>query len=196
VPPVKLEGQFISKIRAEMPEMPGKLRQDLSSSGLSQRQIESILDDYKIARTYITALQEAGDREVSKVWSQGVTNNRKLREAMAKGLKGQMLRSSLAAANATVSGEINSNQFSQSLEEIILNKKTWEELGLKQVSDESEIEKIVAEVIADNNAAAEDVRNGELKAIGFLVGQVMQKSGGQANPALAQKIIKKQLNIS
>ncbi len=66
--------------------------------------------------------------------------------------------------------------------------------NLLQVSDEGEIAKIVAEVLAANAQAAQDVQNGEMKAIGFLVGQVMKASKGKANPALAQELIKKQLN--
>ena len=69
------------------------------------------------------------------------------------------------------------------------------EKNLLQVSDESAIEKIVTEVLAENAKAAEDVKNGEMKAIGFLVGQVMAKSKGQANPSMAQQIIKKLLGI-
>jgi aspartyl-tRNA(Asn)/glutamyl-tRNA(Gln) amidotransferase subunit B len=67
--------------------------------------------------------------------------------------------------------------------------------NLLQVSDESEIEKIVAEAIKENSKVAADVKAGQTKAIGFLVGQVMAKSQGKANPGLAQQIIKKQLGI-
>jgi aspartyl-tRNA(Asn)/glutamyl-tRNA(Gln) amidotransferase subunit B len=67
--------------------------------------------------------------------------------------------------------------------------------NLLQVSDEGALAAIVAEVLAENAAAAEDVKNGEMKAIGFLTGQVMAKSRGQANPQLAQKLIKKQLGL-
>ena len=52
---------------------------------------------------------------------------------------------------------------------------------------------IVKQVLNDNAKAAEDVRNGELKAIGFLVGQVMKASAGRANPGVVQELIKKQL---
>jgi aspartyl-tRNA(Asn)/glutamyl-tRNA(Gln) amidotransferase subunit B len=67
--------------------------------------------------------------------------------------------------------------------------------NLLQVSDEGAIAKIVEQVLADNPKAAEDVKNGEMKAIGFLVGQVMKQSQGKANPALAQDLIKKQLGL-
>jgi aspartyl-tRNA(Asn)/glutamyl-tRNA(Gln) amidotransferase subunit B len=69
-----------------------------------------------------------------------------------------------------------------------------EEKGYIQVSDEGEIAKIVAQVLADNPKAAEDVKNGEMKAIGFLVGMVMKASQGKANPQMAQELIKKQLS--
>ncbi len=70
-----------------------------------------------------------------------------------------------------------------------------EEKGYIQVSDEGEIAKIVGQVIKDNPKAADDVKNGEMKAVGFLVGQVMKASKGQANPSLAQKLIRKQLKL-
>ena len=67
--------------------------------------------------------------------------------------------------------------------------------NLLQVSDESEIAAVVDEVLADpaSQQAVEDIRAGNDKAIGFLVGQVMKKSAGKANPALAQKLIREKL---
>lgn len=63
------------------------------------------------------------------------------------------------------------------------------------VSDEGEIEKIVTKVVNENPKAADDVKNGEMKAIGFLVGQVMKESKGKADPALTQRLIKKNLGV-
>lgn len=70
-----------------------------------------------------------------------------------------------------------------------------EEKGYIQESDERAIDAIVIKVLQDNAKAAEDVKAGEIKAIGFLVGQVMKASQGKANPALAQQLIKKQLGL-
>jgi aspartyl-tRNA(Asn)/glutamyl-tRNA(Gln) amidotransferase subunit B len=67
--------------------------------------------------------------------------------------------------------------------------------NLLQVSDEGEIAKIVEQVLNDNAKAAEDVKNGEMKAVGFLVGQVMKLSRGKANPQLARELIKKRLGL-
>jgi aspartyl-tRNA(Asn)/glutamyl-tRNA(Gln) amidotransferase subunit B len=67
--------------------------------------------------------------------------------------------------------------------------------NLLQVSDESAISKIVDDVLADPTSAkaVEDFKNGNEKVIGFLVGQVMKASKGQANPGLAQKLIREKL---
>ncbi|HSX28645.1 MAG TPA: Asp-tRNA(Asn)/Glu-tRNA(Gln) amidotransferase subunit GatB [Candidatus Saccharimonadales bacterium] len=72
-----------------------------------------------------------------------------------------------------------------------------EKSGLLQVSDTGEIEAIVAAVLADpaSAKAVADVKAGEQKAIGFLVGKVMQQSKGKANPAMAKEIITTQLQI-
>ena len=74
-------------------------------------------------------------------------------------------------------------------------EKIAENMNLLQVSDEGKIAKIVDEVMNDpaSRKAIEDIRNGNDKAIGFLVGQIMKKSQGKANPALAQKLIRERL---
>jgi len=74
-------------------------------------------------------------------------------------------------------------------------EKIAAEKNLLQVSDEGAIAEIVKQVLAENEKAAADIKNGEMKAIGFLVGQVMKLSQGKANPSLATELIKKQLGI-
>ncbi len=192
IPPTELNETFIKGIASQMPEMPSKLRHDLGASGLSPHQIETILDDYETAQTYIKAISEAGDPKVARVWSQAITNNLTLRNAIAQA-KGPTIKSTIAVSSATLAGEISSNQLNQSLEAIILEGKTLEGLDFKQTSDETEIEKIVNEAIKENPKVVTDIKAGQEKAIGFLVGQVMGLSKGQANPALARKIIKQKL---
>ena len=67
------------------------------------------------------------------------------------------------------------------------------EKGLEQVSDEGAIEAVVDEVIAENADAAEKVRAGQMNTLGFLVGQVMKKSGGKANPGVVNELLRKKL---
>ena len=74
-------------------------------------------------------------------------------------------------------------------------EKIAEKMNLLQVSDEGAIAKIVDEVLVDpaSAKAIADIKAGNDKAIGFLVGQIMKKSQGKANPALAQKLIRERL---
>ena len=67
------------------------------------------------------------------------------------------------------------------------------EKGLKQVSNEDEILNIVLEVLNENPQSIEDFKNGKDRALGFMVGQVMKKSKGQANPKMASDLLTKEL---
>jgi aspartyl-tRNA(Asn)/glutamyl-tRNA(Gln) amidotransferase subunit B len=83
--------------------------------------------------------------------------------------------------------------------EVVKDNKDPQQLAndkkVLQVSDESELVMIIEQVLGENQKASQDVKNGELKAIGFLVGQVMKASQGRANPAVVQELIKKQLGV-
>lgn len=66
-------------------------------------------------------------------------------------------------------------------------------LGLAQISDLSEIQKIVDEVIKNNQQSVSDYKAGKDRALGFIVGQVMKASHGKANPSLAKELVLKAL---
>jgi aspartyl-tRNA(Asn)/glutamyl-tRNA(Gln) amidotransferase subunit B len=99
-------------------------------------------------------------------------------------------------ANMVQDAQLNSNAGDAVFEEMNKTGETpmaiAERLNLIQVSDEGAIAAIVDEVLADpaSAQAVTDLRAGNDKVIGFLVGQVMKKSQGKANPALAQKLIR------
>ena len=73
------------------------------------------------------------------------------------------------------------------------NQKVVETKGMKQVSNEDEILKIVTEVLDENPQSIIDFKNGKDRALGFMVGQVMKKSKGQANPKMASDLLTKEL---
>jgi aspartyl-tRNA(Asn)/glutamyl-tRNA(Gln) amidotransferase subunit B len=89
---------------------------------------------------------------------------------------------------------ISSNVASELIEELVEDDQDpeilVEERGLKQISDENELSSIVNEVIEENSDAVEDFKNGKDQAIGYLMGQVMQKTQGQANPEQAKKLLR------
>jgi aspartyl-tRNA(Asn)/glutamyl-tRNA(Gln) amidotransferase subunit B len=69
-----------------------------------------------------------------------------------------------------------------------------QEKGLAQISDSSAIEKLVEEILAANAEQVESYKNGKDKVFGYLVGQIMKASKGQANPAVVNQLLKEKLS--
>lgn len=96
--------------------------------------------------------------------------------------------------DGTISGKIAKDVFAKMWETGKAPAVLIDELGLKQVSDTSVIEKTVDEVLAANAAQVEQYRAGKQQVFGFLVGQVMKALQGKANPGVANEILKKKLS--
>ena len=92
-----------------------------------------------------------------------------------------------------ISGKIAKQVMEKSFQNKKSPKEIVEEEGLLQISDESELEKQVEQILTENPASVEDYRNGKKKAIGFLVGQIMKATKGKANPQLVNELLKKKL---
>ena len=207
LPPIVLDDEYIEKVRSEMPVMPAEWRERLSKLGLDKAQIETLLegelDDEAIS--YLPNIEQHIDRpELAKFLANWYVNvmiplvrDDKFRLAADQHLSLEIEIYELIKANRLSSTNAKS-LFAQiadygTMPESVVEFAT--EHGLLQVSDEGEIAKIVEQVLAENPKAAEDVKGGEMKAIGFLTGQVMKASKGKANPSLAQELIKKQLGL-
>jgi len=188
IPPVELTDEMIAKTKSEMPILPAEIRGTLSKLSISESVIEDILDS---PEDQVHRILEAVSQTEPELARRIVFNLFELPETINIKLADQIRVAQMVQAN-----QLNSTAAKQVLQRM-LDGKTLEEAsgGLLQVSDETAIEKIVTEVLGQNPQAAQDVKNGETKAIGFLVGQVMSKSQGQANPQLAQAIIRKQLGL-
>ena len=211
IPPIELTDDMINTVREEMPVLPDEWRQRLSTLGLDKPSMELLLeadlDDPAIS--YLALIEEViDDKDFAKALANFFVNfevplrgdeNAKLNSALTNQGRLHMYR---GAYDLQKAGKLSSTAVKTLLsriftaEEQIQNVEVYaKEHNLIQESDEGEIAKIVAKVIEENPKAAEDLKNGEMKAIGFLVGQIMKSSQGRANPALAQELIKKQLGI-
>lgn len=199
LPPVELTDEFIQQIEAGMPKLPDYYREVFGKIGLDHNTSEDILADPTTAKR-VASIYEKSDKDHAKrvaFWLLQPSRNdeEEADEVEVKASDEQLIQlSQMVAGNklsSTAAKEVLAEMLKsgQDPEEIAKNK------NLLQVSDEGEIAKIVEQVLAENQKAAEDVKNGEAKAIGFLVGQVMKASKGKANPQLAQDLIKKQLGV-
>lgn len=73
-------------------------------------------------------------------------------------------------------------------------EKIVKEKGLVQISDENQLREIITEILNENEQSIVDYKNGKDRALGFLVGQVMKKTKGQANPPMVNKILKEEID--
>lgn len=94
-------------------------------------------------------------------------------------------------------GTINLKSAKEVFEESFHTGKTPSKIvadrGMAQISDEAALSGIIEGVIAANSKVAEDFRAGKEAALGFLVGQVMKETRGQANPAMVNKLLREKL---
>ena len=211
IPPIELDDAAIAAVEAEMPVMPAEWRARLSGLGLDEPAMETLLeaelDDEAIS--YLALIQEsADDKEFAKALANWFVNLEiPLRSDESTAPKTDALtnqgRLRLYADTYQLvkAGKLSSTNAKTLLTKLLSNGQEEnaeayaKQHNLIQESDEGEIAKIVAKVIEENPKAADDVRNGEMKAIGFLVGQIMKASQGRANPGLAQQLIRKQLGL-
>ena len=194
LPPVTLTDDYIAKIKSKMPELPSQLRERLAGLDLTKEVVEDILDRPDILDKVLEFLQNGGPRSARSgaFWLLQTQV-----EEVSKAMDNINAQRVAELSELRESNKISSTTATIVFEKMYFTDKTpteiARELNRLQVSDEGEIAKIVAQVLKDNPKAAEDVKGGETKAIGFLVGQVMKASKGKANPSLAQDLIKKQL---
>lgn len=208
IPPIVLSDAEIADIQADMSRLPGEWRTILRQLGLDYLPIETLLDAENEFRGKINILKMIedviDDSKKAKFVANWTVNN------FITLLRGEptfiiqpidYLALQVAIYELTEANKLSSTNAKILFRELVVLDKLPEvetyatEKGYIQVSDEGSIAAIVDEVLADpaSAKAVEDLRIGNDKVIGFLVGQVMKKSGGKANPALAQKLIRERI---
>ena len=91
--------------------------------------------------------------------------------------------------NKTISNEQAKKVFETMIKEEKMPSVLVKELGMEQVSDETEVIKVVNEVLDNNIDAVNTYKSGKTNIVGFLIGQVLKVSGGKINPSVASKIL-------
>jgi len=200
VPPVHISAEQVNAARSTLPMLPTDIRKLLTDAGLHTDQIETLLNQRELLNILLSIQEVAGKDQLKKIanWLsvdvQGFIQDKDQYDFTTLNLSGQNL---LDLTTLVQNSSISSSGAKEVLYALMQTSgdtaETAKKLDLLQVSDSSTLEKIVDEVIAENTAAAQDVREGEAKAIGFLVGQVMKASKGQANPQMVNKLLRDKL---
>lgn len=200
IPPIVLTAEEIAEIQADVPTLPPAYREAWKSLGLDRSVSETLLgtQDYAVLVTDIQ--QRAGDATAKRVAHWFVSALGQAGEEQdVKVTKDLLPGGFIELAEMVEKNELSSTAakevFLVLLSEGGMPRAIAESRNLLQVSDEGAIAAIVDEVLADPASAQslQDIREGKDKAIGYLVGQIMKKSQGKANPAMAQALIRKKL---
>jgi aspartyl-tRNA(Asn)/glutamyl-tRNA(Gln) amidotransferase subunit B len=187
IPPVELDDLFIEKISKDLPILPSDIRSKLQTINIDEKVVEEVLDREDLVRRILEVVAETNSENTRHIVFQLLDESDNLKIKVEDQIK---------VAEMVNAKKLSSTAAKEALADLRTGRNVEEATSSRmQVSDAGEIEKIVAEVLAENKKAAEDVKKGETRAIGFLVGQVMKKSQGKANPQMAQELIKKQLGI-
>lgn len=197
IPPIVLSQEEIDRIQAEVPKLPPQYREEFAVLGVDGSVVNKIMSHREYAEIVSQVLERGGVPAGKRVanWIASNLTAEDTTDAVTTPAASDLLE----LAEMAEKNEINSNAAAE-LFAAVMNGATGpralaEERNLLQVSDEGAVAAIVDEVLADpaSQKAVEDIRAGNDKAIGFLVGQIMKKSQGKANPAMAQTLIKERL---
>ena len=196
--PLVLDEAWVEQLRAELPELPDDLKLRLIEQyGLSAYDATVLSEDRKTAAFY-EEVAKGRDAKLAANWM-----TVELFGALNK--QGKTLATSPVAptdlgelvdliSDGTISGRIAKDIFAEMVETGACASAIVEAKGLKQVSDSGEIETMIDTVLADNADKVAEYKGGKDKLFGFFVGQVMKVSGGQANPAMVNELLKAKLN--
>ena len=202
IPPVVLTDEVIAEIQSKVPMLPGEYREKWSALNLDKSVINSLLSNQDYAQITLEVQEKSGEASAKRVahWFASALTTPDDDDTKTSGESARVaVEDLIELAEMTEKSEVSSTNAKELFNELLAGatnpRKLAEEKNLLQVSDESAIAAIVDEVLSDPASAASiaDIKAGKDKAIGYLVGQVMKKSKGQANPSLAQKLIRERL---
>ena len=202
LPVIKLRNETIEKIKNELPELPEeKFKRYVNEIGISEYDARIIISNKNKTTFFedvLTNFKKMDPNLVSNwlnVEINGVSNNLKDYELEKMKLSSKNFGKLI---NLVSENQINKNSGKEILSKIYKTDedpvKLVDKMGLKSMDNKDELLNMVNDVLKDNNSAIEDYRKGKENAVRFLIGQVMKKSRGTANPSDTEKEIIRQLN--
>jgi aspartyl-tRNA(Asn)/glutamyl-tRNA(Gln) amidotransferase subunit B len=194
-----LTAEFIEEIRRGLPELPDqKARRFASDYGLSAYDAGVLTASRELAAYYEEVAREIkGEPKLAANWVMGELAASLNKDGLEIG-RSPISSAKLAAllrriADETISGKIAKEVFEAMWASGKEADAIIQEKGLTQITDTAAILKVIDEVMAKNPSQLADYRSGKDKLFGFFVGQVMKATGGKANPAELNKLLKTRL---
>jgi aspartyl-tRNA(Asn)/glutamyl-tRNA(Gln) amidotransferase subunit B len=197
--PVELNAEFIESVRQTLPELPDQKAARLSAQyGLSAYDAGVLSASRELAAYYEEVVREAGgEPKLAANWVMGelaAALNKENLDITSGRLPAPQLAGLLKRlADQTISGKIAKEVFEAMWADGTSADAVIEAKGLRQITDTGAIERVIEDVLAKNPGQLADYRAGKDKLFGFFVGQVMKATGGKANPAQLNELLRKKL---
>ncbi|MFT3727027.1 MAG: Asp-tRNA(Asn)/Glu-tRNA(Gln) amidotransferase subunit GatB [Terricaulis sp.] len=196
--PLVIEQSWIDQIKAALPELPdAKKKRFVADYGLTPYDARVISADSETS-TYFETVAKGRDPKLAANWvtqELAAALNKKGRELSNSPVKADQLGALLdLMKDGTINGKIAKDVFAKMLETGDAPGAIVEREGLKQVTDTGAIEKAIDDLMAANADKVADVQKNP-KAFGWWVGHTMKATGGKANPAVVNDILKKKLGV-
>jgi len=198
--PLQLDAAFIEAVRATLPELPDQKAARFSSQyGLSAYDAGVLTASRELAAYYEELVRAAPqDAKLAANWVMGELAAALNKEGLDIG-GGKLAPLRLAGLLARISDRTISGKIAKEVFEVMWATGASadgviESKGLKQITDSSAIERAIDEVMAKNPTQLAEYRAGKDKLFGFFVGQVMKATGGKANPAQLNDLLRSKLS--
>jgi len=196
--PLVMDPGSVEQVRTQLPELPAaRVERFMDQYGLSRYDAFVLGSSGPLARFYESVVGRQVDAKLAANWTMGEYLGH-LNEAGLEPGQGPVSPERLAGlvalvAAGTVSSSAAKDVFRLMVEERAEPARIVEKHGLGQISDTGALERLVAQVVADNPTEVEQYRAGKQQLLGFFVGQVMKASRGRANPRLVNDLVRKAL---
>lgn len=198
IPPFKISNELIEKIKKLIPILPNEKKSKyINELGLSSVDASIIIKDKDISDYFDKLITISKDIKLSTNWV--INNLTDYLNSTNESIKDIYLTPERLAfiINSIKDNKINSKQakelFNKSLELKTDPKELISKLGMEQLNDTKEIEKIIKKILDNNTKQIELYKNGKTNMFDFFVGQVMKETRGKANPVLVKEILAKEL---
>jgi aspartyl-tRNA(Asn)/glutamyl-tRNA(Gln) amidotransferase subunit B len=198
VPVIELTPEWIEKMRSRLPEMPAaRADRFVKQHGLTGEEARFLSSDLEVAGYFEALIGQGIAPRTAMHWltTQLLPTVKERQQELSSS---PVTPARFAALLKMLSqDEINANAAREVLVHLFDSDEAPEAIvgarGFRQVSDHAALDSLIDQVLAAQPAAVADVRKGQGKAMGFLVGQVMQASGGKANPKVIRELLAKKL---
>jgi aspartyl-tRNA(Asn)/glutamyl-tRNA(Gln) amidotransferase subunit B len=197
--PLRVSDAWLARIRAGMVELPQDKRDRfIRDYGLREYDAGVLTQTRELSDYFERAAKVSGDPRAACNWVMGdllgalKASGKEITESpVAAEQLGELVA---LIAKGELTGKLAKEVFGKMLATGDSPRAIMEREGLKQISDESALEKIVDDIIAANPKQVDQYRGGKTTVLGFFVGQVMKASRGQANPPAVQEILRRKLS--